>query len=229
MLARQAPRQGLPTPASDRMGPPKPRYRLRRPHSVSRTPDVVRLDAVDPRSTTLRPCRQASTERGARADGSAPRSAARVLERTEAPRQAAGASDSHVAIPRRVAGDCRVPAALDRAASRRGERRDLAGLDARGIQSATLGGPPWPLAADADHINEVCRRLHADESFEDLLSQLRLAHARLMRAARSTPDLETPCFRRPNGETVTVRQRLEVLARHWTEHVHALREAASKL
>ena len=98
-----------------------------------------------------------------------------------------------------------------------------------GIQSATLGGPPWPLAADADHINEVCRRLHADESFEDLLSQLRLAHARLMRAARSTPTLETPCFRRPNGETVTVRQRLEVLASHWTEHVRALREAASKL
>ena len=94
-----------------------------------------------------------------------------------------------------------------------------------GIQSAAQGGPPWPLAADADTINEVCRRLHEHETFDDLLVQLRLAHARLLRAARSSPDLDRPCFRRPNGELVTGRQRLEVLARHWGEHVQALQAA----
>src|SRR5438128_4806395 len=47
-----------------------------------------------------------------------------------------------------------------------------------GIQAAALGGPPWPLPADADTINEVCRRLHAHESFDELLTQLRQAHAR---------------------------------------------------
>ena len=95
-----------------------------------------------------------------------------------------------------------------------------------GIQAAALGGPPWPLPADADTINEVCRRLHAHESFDELLTQLRQAHARLVQAGRGSPHLDKPCFRRPNGETVTGRQRLEVLARHWTEHVRELQAAA---
>ncbi len=94
-----------------------------------------------------------------------------------------------------------------------------------GIQSAALGGPVWPLPGDADIINEVCRRLHAPESYDELLAQIRLAHARLMLAARNSPDLGTPCFRRANGETVTGAQRLEVLAKHWREHVHALQTA----
>src|SRR5213594_3399738 len=46
-----------------------------------------------------------------------------------------------------------------------------------GMQAAALGGPPWPLPADADTINEVCRRLHAHESFDELLTQVRRAHA----------------------------------------------------
>ena len=75
-------------------------------------------------------------------------------------------------------------------------------------------------------MNEVCRRLHEHESFDELLIQVRLAHARLLRAARGAPDLDTPCFRRANGDTMTGRQRLELLARHWAEHVQELRAAA---
>ena len=52
-----------------------------------------------------------------------------------------------------------------------------------GIESATQGGPVWPLPADADTINEVCRRLHEHESLDELLVQLRLAHSRLAAAA----------------------------------------------
>src|SRR2546425_13165857 len=95
-----------------------------------------------------------------------------------------------------------------------------------GIQSAALGGPPWPVPADADQVNEVCRRLHEHESFDELLAQVRQAHARLVRAARNAPDLDKPCFRRASGEGVTGRQRLEVLARHWAEHVRELQTAA---
>jgi len=95
-----------------------------------------------------------------------------------------------------------------------------------GIQSVATGGPVWPLPADADTINEVCRQLHEGESSDELLSQLRLAHARLLRAAKGTPDLDRPCFKRHTGDLVTVRQRLEVLARHWAEHVRELRAAA---
>ena len=95
-----------------------------------------------------------------------------------------------------------------------------------GIQSAALGGPPWPVPADADTVNEVCRRLHAHESFEELLAQLRQAHARLTAAARRAPDLDKPCFQRSTGDLMTGAQRLELLARHWSEHVQQLREAS---
>jgi hypothetical protein len=95
-----------------------------------------------------------------------------------------------------------------------------------GIQSAALGGPLWPVPGDSDIVNEVCRRLHEQESVDDLLGQLKQAHARLMRAARNAPDLDQPCFRRANGESLTGAQRLELLAKHWTEHVHELQAAA---
>jgi hypothetical protein len=97
-----------------------------------------------------------------------------------------------------------------------------------GIQSAALGGPPWPVPADADTVNEVCRRLHEHESADELLTQLRLAHARLMRAASAAPDLERPCFKRATGEVMTGRERLELLARHWSEHVRELEAAAAE-
>ena len=97
-----------------------------------------------------------------------------------------------------------------------------------GLQSTAQGGPPWPLPAGADTINEVCRRLHEHESFDELLTQLRQAHARLMGAARNAPDLDRPCFQRSTGEHVTGRQRLQVLARHSAEHVRELQAAAAK-
>jgi hypothetical protein len=97
-----------------------------------------------------------------------------------------------------------------------------------GIESAAMGGPVWPLPADADTINEVCRRLHEHESVDDLIAQLRLAHARLAAAARRSPDLDRPCFRRANGETMTGRQRLELLAHHWAEHVQELRAVSGR-
>lgn len=97
-----------------------------------------------------------------------------------------------------------------------------------GIQSAAFGGPLWPVPGDSDVVNEVCRRLHEHESFDELLTQVRQAHARLMRAARNAPDLDKPCFQRVTGEIMTGRQRVELLARHWTEHVRELQEAAKR-
>lgn len=97
-----------------------------------------------------------------------------------------------------------------------------------GIQSVALGGPPWPVPADSDHVNEVCRRLREHESLADLLGQVRQAHARLVHAVRGAPDVDQPCFRRANGEVMTGRQRLEALARHWAEHVRELQEAAAR-
>lgn len=97
-----------------------------------------------------------------------------------------------------------------------------------GIQSAALGGPPWPVPADSDTVNEVCRRLHEHERIDELLGQLRQAHARLLAAARNASDLDQPCFRRADGELMTGRQRLALLARHWSEHVRELQAAATR-
>jgi hypothetical protein len=94
-----------------------------------------------------------------------------------------------------------------------------------GIQSVALGGPPWPVPADSDTVNEVCRRLHAHESFDELLAQLGQAHARLMAAARASTSLDTPCFQRSIGDLMTGSQRLDLLARHWAEHVRELQQA----
>src|SRR3990172_1016657 len=67
-----------------------------------------------------------------------------------------------------------------------------------GMQSVALGGPPWPLAADSDTINEVWRRLRGHESLDELLAQLRQAHARLMRAGGEGQGLGPPPPRRPH-------------------------------
>src|SRR2546423_3725333 len=46
-----------------------------------------------------------------------------------------------------------------------------------GIQSAGLGGPPWPVPADSDTGNEVCRRLPEHQSLDQLPTQPPQAHA----------------------------------------------------
>ena len=94
-----------------------------------------------------------------------------------------------------------------------------------GIASARLGGPAWLLTGTADEINDACLVLHAGESFDDLLRQLRLAQARLVRVAREAPDLDAPAFRMPDGRSVSIRQRLETIARHWRTHLQVLQVA----
>src|SRR5947208_13685266 len=61
-----------------------------------------------------------------------------------------------------------------------------------GIQSVALGGPPWPVPADSDTVNEVCRRLHEHESFYDLLSLVRQAPAMSVPDASWTPQYTNP-------------------------------------
>src|SRR3989338_308043 len=95
-----------------------------------------------------------------------------------------------------------------------------------GIESAALGGPVWPVPADSDLVNEVCRRLHEHESFDEVLAQVRQAHARLVHAVQRAPDLDAPCFRRTTGEGLTGRQRRGPLAHHWAGHVRELQGAA---
>jgi hypothetical protein len=94
-----------------------------------------------------------------------------------------------------------------------------------GIRSGALGGPPWLLSGSADEINDACLALREGESFDDLVRQLREATRRLVRAAEAATDLEAPAFATRDGRTVSVRARLETIARHWRSHLQALKDA----
>ena len=74
-------------------------------------------------------------------------------------------------------------------------------------------------------MNEVCRHPHERETFDELLAQVRQAHARLGRAVVDTPEIDRPCSQGPSGEVMSGRQRLEALARPWSEHGRELQEA----
>ena len=94
-----------------------------------------------------------------------------------------------------------------------------------GIRSSMVGGPAWKLPGTADEINAACLPLHRGESFDQLIAELRLAQERLLRAAREAADLDAPAFERTDGTTVSIRERLETIARHWNGHLRALQEA----
>ena len=91
-------------------------------------------------------------------------------------------------------------------------------IAAWGIACANTGGPPWRSPATADQINAAAVPLHAGESTEDLIAQLRLAHARLLTAAQEAKDADSVVGYRGNGEPMTLRGRLEMAANHWRGH-----------
>jgi hypothetical protein len=91
-----------------------------------------------------------------------------------------------------------------------------------GIQSVGVGGPVWTVPADWDTINEICRILHEGETLDELMLQVRQAHARLHRAVANSPDLDRPCLQRPDGTLVTANERIGAITEHWQEHLAAL-------
>jgi hypothetical protein len=94
-----------------------------------------------------------------------------------------------------------------------------------GILSANRGGPPWQLSGNADEINAACLALREGEAFTELTAELRRAQHRLTRAAQACDNLDAPAFRMADGRLVSVAQRLETIARHWSGHLQALRDA----
>jgi hypothetical protein len=97
-----------------------------------------------------------------------------------------------------------------------------------GIQSVGVGGPVFTVPADWDTINEICRILHEGETLDELMVQIRQAHACLHRAVANSPDLDRPCVRRPDGRLMTGQERLEAITDHWGEHLDELEPAPSR-
>ncbi|MBI2872454.1 MAG: hypothetical protein HYY00_04600 [Chloroflexi bacterium] len=94
---------------------------------------------------------------------------------------------------------------------------------AEGMESVARGGQPTRLEASTDDMNARAIAQHARESIPQLVSQARQLQGRLVRAARSIRDLEKPVLVRFDGTPANLRQRLEIIARHWTNHVRDLR------
>lgn len=95
-------------------------------------------------------------------------------------------------------------------------------IAAWGIACINTGGPPWRSPATADQMNAAAVPLHAGEPVSDLISQLRLAHARLVSAAQEAHDVDAVVGFRGNGEPMTLAQRLQMTANHWRGHAKEL-------
>jgi hypothetical protein len=91
-----------------------------------------------------------------------------------------------------------------------------------GIRSVGVGGPVWTVPADWDTINEICRIVHEGETLDELMGQVRQAHARLLRALANSPDLDRPCLQRPDGTLMTGNERVDAITEHWHEHLAEL-------
>lgn len=95
-------------------------------------------------------------------------------------------------------------------------------IAAWGVASVNTGGPPWRSPATADQMNAAFVPLHAQESVEDLVRQLRLAHARVVKAVREVKDPNAVVGIRGTGEPMTLAQRLEMTVGHWRGHLKEL-------
>lgn len=97
---------------------------------------------------------------------------------------------------------------------------------AQGMEWVARGFGPCVVTTETDATNAVSVRSHKEESLRDLVRQARQLQARLDGAARRLSDIDAVVMVRPGGVTMTARQRLERLARHWQGHVEALQAAA---
>jgi hypothetical protein len=95
-----------------------------------------------------------------------------------------------------------------------------------GITSVTLGGPPWQLSGTADETNAACLAMMTGDGFDGLIGLLRQANIRLVQAAQAAPNLDAIAFRTADAREVSVRSRLEIMARHWHSHLEQLRAAS---
>ena len=93
---------------------------------------------------------------------------------------------------------------------------------AEGMESVAAGGKPRRLEASTDELNAKVIAEHAGEGIPQLVAQLQQWQRRLVQAARSLPGLDAAVIERLDGRLVSARERLQVMDRHWREHLKEL-------
>jgi len=98
-----------------------------------------------------------------------------------------------------------------------------------GIASASAGGAPWLVAtSDLDGVNLPAVEILRGASMGDLVGDLRRLNDRLLRAVAGAPDWDATVFRRPDGSTMSIRRRIEIITNHWRDHVDELKRVAGQ-
>jgi hypothetical protein len=100
---------------------------------------------------------------------------------------------------------------------------------AEGMESVAAGGAPYRIYASVDEMNARAvarfagKDIHQSGTYgASLVDLARQWQARLVKAARALPDLSTTVLIMGDGSGRSVQQRLETIARHWSERVNEL-------
>jgi len=91
-----------------------------------------------------------------------------------------------------------------------------------GMESVLSGGKPYRFYASVDEMNARAVGRLAGRDTAQLAELLRQLQPRLVKAARALPDPNATVLVTGDGSGRSVLQRLETIARHWSEHVHSL-------
>ena len=102
-------------------------------------------------------------------------------------------------------------------------------VTAEGMESVAAGGAPYRIYASVDEMNARAvgrfagKDVNQSETYgASLVDLTRQWQARLVQAARALPDLNTTVLIMGDGSGRSAQQRLETIARHWSERVNEL-------
>jgi len=96
-----------------------------------------------------------------------------------------------------------------------------------GMESVLSGGKPYRFYASVDEMNARAVGRLAGRDIAELAELVRQLQARLVKAARALADPNATVLVSGDGSGRSVLQRLETIARHWSEHVHVLQASSA--
>ena len=92
--------------------------------------------------------------------------------------------------------------------------------------AAARSQPPRRFTIPVDEINEEAVAGCVGLGLPQILRQLKEAHRNLVPAIKDVPDHDAPLMYRYDGTALSARDRLGMIAHHWTNHLEELRRAA---